>query len=166
MKINFQTIPENDLNAVLSIFKKAAEKIAKLKIDHWQYWHNPPKQKIDWVKDGLRAQEFNYIQDSSGNLLGIVRIQKDDLLYWGEQNEKSLYVHSFVIDDRFNHKGIGKIVLNAIAQKAKNENCQYLRLDADSKNPKLCSYYTKQGFTQVGKAKLPFSVYNLYQREV
>ncbi|MBQ0741131.1 GNAT family N-acetyltransferase, partial [Aquimarina celericrescens] len=61
---------------------------------------------------------------------------------------------------------LGKKILQQIAQHVQTEDCKYLRLDADSKNPKLCSYYEKQGFQKVGTKELPISVYNLYQKEL
>ena len=46
MNFTFQQITLKDLNTVLSLFKEAAEKIHKMKVDHWQYWKNPPKEKV------------------------------------------------------------------------------------------------------------------------
>ena len=54
-----------------------------------------------------------------------------------------------------------------IAEKnAKKNNFQYLRLDCDASNVKLCKYYENLGFILVGQKQLPLGVYNLYQKEL
>lgn len=166
MDINFSQIEITEKEIVLNLFKEAAIKIAKMNIDHWQYWKNPPLEKIEWVEEGIRKGEFYFIKNTDSTTIGMVRILKEDLLYWGKQEEKSLYIHSLVVKDKYGGKGIGQAILEQIKKEAKNSGCKYLRLDADSKNPKLCSYYEKQGFDKVGAKELPLSIYNLYQTEL
>ncbi|MCM5663373.1 GNAT family N-acetyltransferase [Galbibacter mesophilus] len=167
MTINFTPITIEDKATVLRLFKEAAEKIDKKGVDHWQYWKNPPAEKVKWVEEGLKNDEFFFIHDVQNNdTIGMVRILKEDLLYWGKQVKKAKYVHSLVIKENYNGKGIGTKVLKEIAQQAKNDSCEYLRLDADAKNPKLCNYYEKQGFKKVGTKQLPLSTYNLYEMEL
>ena len=134
--------------------------------DHWQYWKNPPSEKIEWVEDGIKNREFFFIKNTDATTIGMVRILKEDLLYWGKQKEKSLYIHSLVVKDKYAGQGIGQAILGQIENKAKNNGCKYLRLDADSENPKLCAYYEKQEFDNVGTKELSLSVYNLYQKEL
>lgn len=166
MEIKFRQITISDKNQVLSLFKAAAEKISKKNIDHWQYWKNPPLNKIEWVEDGILNKEFFFIDNSHGVCLGMVRILEEDKLYWGHKTDKAKYIHSLVVIEKFEGKGIGKIILQKIERMAKKNGYQYLRLDSDSKNPKLCHYYEKQGFKKKGTKKLPFSTYNLYQKEI
>ncbi len=166
MHIEFTQIYVEDKDFVLTLFKEAAIKIAKMNIDHWQYWKNPPLEKIKWVEEGIQNSEFFFIKNTNNDIIGMVRILKEDILYWGQQEEKSLYVHSLVVREDFNHKGIGKIILDKIEGIAKQEACIFLRLDAVATNTKLCNYYEKQGFSKVGTKKLTNSVNNLYQRSV
>ncbi|MBZ9778527.1 GNAT family N-acetyltransferase [Psychroflexus sp. CAK8W] len=166
MHLTFTPITKKDQEEVISMFQAAARKINKLNIDHWQYWKNPPSAKLKWVKDGIDNKEYYFIENADQQVIGMVRILEEDLMYWGEQVEKAKYVHSLVVKEEFNGQGLGKEILQQIAQQAKAEDCKYLRLDADSKNPKLCSYYEKQGFQKVGTKELPISVYNLYQKEL
>ncbi len=166
MNITFKQVEKKDKPTVLQLFRNAAEKINKLNIDHWQYWKNPPIEKIKWVDEGIQNNEFYFIQAFDGESLGMVRIMGEDLLYWGKQKEKATYVHSLVVTDKYNGKGIGNQIIQQIENNAKEDNCRYLRLDADSKNPKLCSYYEKLGFEKVGTKELPLSTYNLYEKEL
>ncbi|WP_194765814.1 GNAT family N-acetyltransferase [Tamlana sp. I1] len=166
MKITFTPIKITDKNKVLKLFKEAAEKISKKKIDHWQYWKNPPIDKIKWVEAGIVNNEFFFIKNTNAETIGMVRILDEDLLYWGKQEDQSKYIHSLVVIEEFEGKGIGKLVLQKIEHEAKDSGFEYLRLDADSKNPKLCNYYENQGFKKVGIKELPLSIYNLYQKEI
>ena len=166
MNITFKPIKIEDKSIVLNIFKKAAEKIKKMSIDHWQYWINPPQEKIKWVEEGISNNEFFFFNDLYGKNIGMVRILNEDLLYWGKQPRKAKYIHSLVVKEEYNGKGIGTKVLQKIENNAKKDNCKYLRLDADSKNSKLCKYYEELDFIKVGIKELPFSNNNLYEKEI
>ncbi|NQX92641.1 MAG: GNAT family N-acetyltransferase [Flavobacteriales bacterium] len=166
MKLFFIPIRENHLDNVLLLFKETAEKINRKKVDHWQYWLNPPEEKINWVKQGIQNEEFFFIKGAQNEDIGMVRILDEDILYWGHQPDASKYVHSLVIREEFNGKGLGRKVLEEIEHLARLDHCTYLRLDSDSKNPKLCIYYESLGFKKVGVSKQSLSEYNLYQKEV
>ncbi|MFD0931835.1 GNAT family N-acetyltransferase [Psychroflexus salinarum] len=166
MQLTFTPITKKDQEEVIHMFQAAADKINRMNIDHWQYWKNPPSEKIKWVEEGIENNEYFFVQNADQEIIGMLRILDEDLTYWGEQNEKAKYIHSLVVKEKFNGKGFGAQILEKVGKQAKKENCKYLRLDADSKNPKLCNYYEKQGFKQVGAKKLTISTYNLYQKEL
>ena len=166
MHLTFKPITKEDQEEVIHMFQAAADKISRMQIDHWQYWKNPPSEKIEWVKEGLANGEYFFVQNADQEIIGMLRILDEDLMYWGEQEEKAKYIHSLVVKEKFNGKGIGAQIIEKVATEAKENHCKYLRLDADAKNPKLCSYYEKQGFKQVGATKLTISTYNLYQKEL
>ena len=88
MNITFEIIEVKDRKIVLELLKKAAEKIEKVNVDHWQYWKNPPKEKIDWVDQGIENKEFFFIQELNGKNIEMVRMLKEDLMYWGKQEKK------------------------------------------------------------------------------
>jgi ribosomal protein S18 acetylase RimI-like enzyme len=164
MEILFEQITIDQKNEVLTLFKEAAEKISKKNIDHWQYWKNPPIEKIQWMEDGILNEEFFFVKTHNGQIIGMVRILENDILYWGPKADKAKYIHSLVVIEEYEGKGIGKAVLQKIENEAKQNGYQYLRLDCDSKNPKLCNYYEQQGFEKTGTKVLPLSKYNLYQK--
>ena len=166
MPLNFSPIAPTDLDQVIAMFQAAAKKINRLQIDHWQYWKDPPSDKIQWVKEGLANQEYHYVRNESGDIIGMLRILDEDFMYWGKQQEKAKYVHSLVVKEAYNGQGLGQQILEQVADLARQDRCRYLRLDADSKNPKLCQYYESMGFKQVGSTRQRISTYNLYQKEV
>ncbi|WP_452222004.1 GNAT family N-acetyltransferase [Lacinutrix salivirga] len=164
MDIFFKPIKSSDTPKVLHLFKSSAERIKKLNINHWHYWLNPPLEKIKWVEKGIQNNEFYFIQSTNEETIGMVRIMSEDELYWGKQENKALYIHSLVVTDTYNGKGFGSKIIKDIENRAKKDNCSFLRLDADSKNPKLCSYYKNLGFKKVGTKELPLSTYTLYEK--
>ncbi len=166
MKLHFKQIIDSDLPQVLNLFREAAEKIAKKNIDHWQYWKNPPQEKIDWVKEGISNHEFFFILNNNHQTIGMVRILKKDLLYWGEMNDNARYIHSLVISQQFSGQGLGAQIIQLIETIAKKESCQFLRLDCDAKNLGLCTYYEKLGFIPIGKKEMPLSINNLYEKDL
>ncbi|HUH18374.1 GNAT family N-acetyltransferase [Albibacterium sp.] len=166
MDFKLRQANREEIDKILSLFKLAAEKIAKMNIDYWQYWTNPPIEKVNWVKEGLLNHEFFFIESFQDEIIGMVRIMDKDLLYWGEMNDKAKYVHSLVISEEFEGHKIGKKVLERIENEAGENNYSFLRLDCDSKNVKLCRYYENQGFLKVGEKTLPLSIYNLYQKQI
>lgn len=166
MKIVFKQVENEDQQEVLQLFKDSAEKINKLNINHWQYWKNPPLEKIKWVEEGIKNNEFFFIQTFDGEYIGMVRIMEKDALYWGKQKDRALYIHSLVVKEKYNGKGIGAIIIQRIQNKANKTNCSYVRLDAETKNTKLCSYYERLGFEKVGVKELSLSTYNLYQKKL
>lgn len=162
----FQTIKESDLPEVLAMFKTAAERISKMNVDHWQYWKNPPQEKIEWVKEGIKNHEYFFVLNEENIKIGMLRILDEDLLYWGKQNETAKYVHSLVVKDEFTGKNLAKEILDKVETLAQKDDCKYLRLDCDSKNQKLCNFYENLGFKKVGEKELPLSIYNLYERKL
>ncbi|WP_299673378.1 GNAT family N-acetyltransferase [uncultured Tenacibaculum sp.] len=165
MNISFKLITPQQINSVLKLFKETAEKIHQKNINHWQYWKNPPIEKINWVKEGIQNEEFFFIENGDENM-GMVRIMTKDTLYWGEQEIPAKYIHSLVIREKYNGKGLGAIIIQQISDQAKKENYNYLRLDADSNNSKLCSYYENLGFKNVGIKKLALSTNTLYEKHL
>ena len=108
MQILFTPIQITDKDKVLNLFKEAADKIFRMGIDHWQYWKNPPPDKIHWVEQGILNGEFFFTQNEGGETLGMVRVLQEDILYWGKQEEKAVYVHSLVVREQFEGHGFGK----------------------------------------------------------
>ncbi|MDQ7917386.1 GNAT family N-acetyltransferase [Mesonia sp. MT50] len=141
MDIFFKQIHIDDKNKVLLLFKEAAEKISKKNVDHWQYWKNPPQEKIKWVEEGILNDEFFFVENSEQQNIGMLRILEEDFMYWGKQKDKAKYIHSLVVIEKLEGRGFGKMILQKVEKEAKKEGCKFLRLDSDSKNPKLCNYY-------------------------
>ena len=67
----------------------------------------------------------------------------------GDNEDRARYIHSLTIKEKFNGLGLGAAVLNEIEKEA--INCDYLRLDCDSKNPNFVLIIVTLGFRKVGE---------------
>lgn len=166
MSFSLKLASVTEIQSAFELLKHASVKLERKGIDQWHYWQNPPQEKIAWVQAGFEANEFYFIENDNGKVLGMVRISDKDLLYWGEQRVKAKYIHSLVVHEDYAGQQIGKQVVDMIKAVAKNSDCDYLRLDCDASNPMLCNYYTQQDFIKVSEKKLPLGIYNLYQKKI
>jgi ribosomal protein S18 acetylase RimI-like enzyme len=165
--MNFSIKPASvhQIPIALDLLKTAAQNLHSRKINQWSYWLNPPQEKMDWVKEGFQNKEFYFIYVDT-HLAGMFRLLENDELYWGKQQEKARYIHSLVIKKEFSGMQIGKKVIEQVKNEMKQNQIFILRLDCDSTNNELCSYYEKQGFIKVGEKEMPLSVNNLYEKKI
>ena len=168
MKIQFQKATVKDLKLILSFFKTASHSLKKKNISQWSYWQDPPRDKIEWVKDGLNRNEFYFVYNMSGDKIGMFRLLREDCLYWDEKGkEKGVrYIHSLVVKPEFTGHGIGKMAMQKIIDDLKTERIGKLRLDCDASNKLLCDYYANLGFLKVGSKKTLYSLNNLYEMSI
>ena len=155
----------NELDEALDMLKEAAKSLQSRKINQWEFWLNPPKEKINWVKEGFLNREFYFITQSA-EVVGMLRLLDKDHLYWGEELEEAKYIHSLVIKEKYAGKKIGEKVIEIISENALKNSIHILRLDCNAANSKLCNYYEKQGFVKVREKRMPHSLNNLYEKRL
>jgi ribosomal protein S18 acetylase RimI-like enzyme len=151
---------------VFDLFSATAQILARKKINQWKYWVNPPTEKVIWVEEGIKKEEFFFIVNQKQHTMGVVRVSNDDVLYWGQMNDKAKYIHSLIVKEEFSGLKLGTAVIKKIKEEAILDNVEYLRLDCDCTNKKLCKYYIDHGFTKVRVKELPLGKYNLYQQKI
>lgn len=151
---------------VLDLLKQAAIRLQRKGLSQWQNWLEPSPSDLEWIKEGFAAKEFYFIQNTDNEILGAIRILTEDLLYWGEQAEQALYIHSLTVLGKYAGQGIGQGIIDQVADQAAQSGCKWLRLDCNAGNSALCDYYEKQGFKQVGVRVFDDFSCNLYQRKV
>jgi len=166
MNFSLKHAHPTQIQTAFDLLKSASKTLQNKGVKQWDYWQNPPIEKINWVKEGFADNEFYFIENDDNTVIGMVRILEEDLTYWGKMNDNAKYVHSLIVDEKFSGNDIGSKVLIKIEQEAKTDNFDFLRLDCDASNDKLCAYYESQGFVNVGQKKLPLGVYNLYQKRL
>ena len=118
------------------------------------------------MTEGFRKGAFYFLEHNEWGTIGMVRIQEEDELYWGKQEETALYIHSLIVRSSFSGKRIGVQVIDRLLRMAAHRKILWLRLDCNASNPRLCKYYEDQNFKQVGIKKFEDFSCNLYQRKV
>lgn len=93
-----------------------------------------------------------------GIVVGTVTLNDTDKWVWGEEGSKSadaLYIHSLATSDDVRGEGIGEEVIDWVVGKAQREQRRAVRLDCSYTNPRLCGYYTLQGFQEIRRRDIP-----------
>ncbi|OIQ35210.1 MAG: hypothetical protein BM563_12010 [Bacteroidetes bacterium MedPE-SWsnd-G1] len=163
--MTFNQANKSDLTSIIQLLKNASIELEEKGIDQWKYWQNPPKEKIDWLKQGLLNNEFFFVTENE-RVIGMFRLLYEDELYWGKQNDKAGYIHSLVIKNEFKGRAFGNKIVAKIETYLLNNQVSLLRLDCVSNNKGLCSYYEKLGFKKVGEVQMPLSLNNLYEKKL
>lgn len=168
LKLTFEPAKTEQIQEVLNLFREISAQLKKKGLTQWSYWADPPEEKIQWVREGFEKGEFHFVLNEKREWVGMFRLLETDTLYWDEKGlEKQVrYIHSLVVKPEKSGEGIGAQVLNELASRLKRERVHKLRLDCDSSNARLCSYYEGQGFDKIGEKKTPFSVNNLYEKNL
>lgn len=166
MILTFKQAGTDKIQEVLDLFRQTSAQLKKKGLTQWSYWDNPPEDKIQWVREGFEKREFFFVYNEKMDWIGIFRLLESDTLYWDEKGLEPYvrYVHSLVIKPGRSGEGIGAHLLKILVEDLKKQGVRKLRLDCDSSNPGLCSYYEQQGFVKIGEKQTPFSVNNLYER--
>lgn len=157
--------PLNEFSVALNLLKIAASRLQEKGLEQWDYWLNPPEERLLWAQNGFDNQEFYFLKIQT-QTIGMYRLMTEDLLYWGKQETTTYYIHSLVIIPEFKGNNLGAQIIDNVYQLALKNGMSYLRLDCNASNPALCHYYEKLGFKKVGTKLMAHSLNCLYEIKV
>ncbi|HMP28502.1 MAG TPA: GNAT family N-acetyltransferase [Saprospiraceae bacterium] len=155
-----------DLPLCLQFLYDAALRLKNRHIEQWQYWLDPPKDKVEWVKKGIENGEFYKVYNENDQIIAMFRLLSSDDLYWGPKDDNARYIHSLVVSDNAIGNGIGKSIIKTIEKNILAEGIELLRLDCNATNKELCAYYENLGFLKVGTVQMPYSLNALYEKKL
>lgn len=156
----------NEINKGLSLLREAALWLRDNNINYWQNWLNPSKEHIAWIKQGFDNKEFYFVENERFEIMGMFRLQFEDEVFWGKNNDKAGYIHSFTIDRNFKGNQIGYSVLCSIEELLSKINFRILRLDCSPDIRRLCKYYEDFGFIQRGIITVHNEKLQLYEKTI
>lgn len=163
--MTFKQVTISDLKTILSMLKSASEELSQKGVEQWSYWQSPPKEKIEWLKQGLLNNEFFFVYYKNQQV-GMFRLLYKDELYWGKQNNPAGYIHSLVIKSDYKGQEFGSKIIERVQKELIYKKIELMRLDCVSHNKRLCGYYEKLGFKKVGVVQMPLSLNNLYEKKI
>jgi ribosomal protein S18 acetylase RimI-like enzyme len=148
---------------VLALLKSAALWLRERDIDYWQNWLEPPAHHLAWVDEGLVAGQFRIV-DVEGAPAGCLRLQPDDEMFWGRRDDSAGYVHFLTVDRALAGRGLGRLILDAVAGDLEASGASFLRLDCGVGVVGLRRYYESCGFVAVSEATVDGEDHVLYER--
>jgi len=163
--LKIRLVRKFEIEYVLLFLKEAAVWLESKGIDYWQNWQSPEKIYKEWIQEGLDNNEFYFVQKDLVPI-GMFRLQWNDELFWGKQEDNAGYIHSFTTDRRYYGKEIGKHILRIIEEMCRDNKKKYLRLDCGVAIHGLCEYYEKYGFKSVGEVEVGGELLRLYEKEI
>ena len=164
-KLEISPAGKNQFHEIFNLLKIATIDLKSREINQWSYWLDPPKEKLDWIKNGHQKGEFYFIT-MDDEILGMYRLSTEDLLYWGKQQQASYFIHSLIVHPKYKGLKIGAYILKEIEYLAQKNDIHLLRLDCDASNKNLCKYYLNQGFVKVNEKQMKLSLNNLYEKKI
>lgn len=90
----------------------------------------------------------HYVLAFSGeDAAGTARLTRDDFLYWPDAvGERALYLHRLAVRRAHAGSAVSGALLQAGLERARDAECDFLRLDCRADVPRLRDLYTRQGF--------------------
>jgi ribosomal protein S18 acetylase RimI-like enzyme len=147
-----QTAREADAAILLALREAAARWQVRNGIVQW----SPGEVGPDEITAQVAAGEWLVLrgQDAGGNsdrVRAACRLVWSDQAVCGEQPDDAGYVHGLVIDRAHAGAGLGRRLLDLVAERARGTGRPFLRLDCVEGNPRLRRYYREIGFREVGR---------------
>jgi RimJ/RimL family protein N-acetyltransferase len=151
--LTLQAATMEDIPSVVALLETAARWLHNKGI---QQWESPlPASFLNFMKDEARAGRVFTVRAGEGNEpIATFRIAYHDKQRWHDNGlDCALYVYSLALRNDLHGAGIGVSIIDAIKQRAAQEQRRWLRLDCWSLNSRLKRYYAALGFTEVGNIK-------------
>jgi GNAT superfamily N-acetyltransferase len=100
----------------------------------------------------------NYLNEMIPNSYGMVIVKEKNITiglsgFWINTKlwcGKYLELDNVIVSERYRNKGVGNLISNFLEQKAKENNCLIMALDAYTNNFPAHKFYYNQGFVPKG----------------
>ena len=163
MKIRPAT--NNDLARVVEIANFCADHMISKGIFQWDK-NYPCKETF---QSDLEEGSL-YLIENKKEVLGCICISLiiDDFyksVKWLTKTHKNVYIHRLAIHPNYQGKGLALKLMDFANEIAIKNNCESIRLDTFSGNPRNNKFYLLQGYTKIGEiyfrnqSDMPFNCY-------
>jgi len=152
-ELEFIKADKSRIDIALDLLKEAALWLGEKKIDYWQEWINPSERSRNWVKQGFDFGQF-YFTVLNNEVVGMFSLRMENELVWGKRANKIGYVHAFTTKRAYAGKGLGKRILDKIADECRKKGLDFIRLDCGAEVLRLRKYYEDYGFKFIREKKV------------
>lgn len=133
-----------DIDAIFSFYDDA---IAFQKTVFKKHWKGFDRSMIE--HELAKGRQWKILVN--GVIACIFEVEFADPLIWKEKNDDAaIYLHRIVSSSKFRGNNFMLHIVAWSHEYARQNNCQYIRMDTWGDNPRLIAYYVKSGFNHVG----------------
>jgi protein-tyrosine phosphatase len=159
-RLIFRRAASEDFEALHAIMLDASRWLMSRGIDQWAWVQKPVGQKF--LRERLQNAEV-YLAFIRDEPVATVSVQWEDDDIWGERGRDGLagYVHGLAVTRSASGRRMGRTLIDFAAGVILANGRNILRLDCMAANPRLRSYYTQIGFTEVGEHHSPKTGFDL-----
>jgi GNAT superfamily N-acetyltransferase len=125
--------------------------------DNGDWYVNTQYSKENILKELLEENSEYYFVVYNDEIIGNLRIIWDEKLE-GLHQEKQVKLHRIYLHKKTQGKGIGKMLLTWLEQKAYKKRYNCIWLDAMDEQPQAFQFYKKQGYTYHSHTFLPYQL--------
>lgn len=159
---NFKIVPAkmDDIDTVLAILDEAASWIIEQKLPSvWMPGRFSREAFLDEISSG--EVHVGLVDEKPA---GTITLQWSDLVFWGEQQPNSGYVHKLAVRPVYAGQKIGLEMLKWAEATARKAGKRFLRLNCLAEDRKIRDYYERAGFLYKGDVMGPRAMATLYEK--
>ena len=152
-KIIFRKAIENDIDSITSIYEEVHEEIESGKI--WIGWIKGVYPTRDTVVAAIERDDLFVMEEEEKIVgVGIVNQQQNDVYrethwkYPAPDNEV-MVLHTLAVSPKMARKGYGSKFIKFYEVYAKENGCDFLRMDTNERNTNARALYKKLGYDEV-----------------
>ncbi len=159
---HFKVVPAKpeDIDTVLGILDEAAAWIVEQKLP--SVWKPGEFSRETFLEQISRGEVHFGLVD--GKPAGTITLQWSDLVFWGEQQPDSGYVHKLAVRPVYAGQKIGLEMLKWAEAAAREAGKRFLRLNCLAADKKIRDYYERVRFLYKGDVVPPKAVAALYEK--
>ena len=149
--MDFKPLTKNELQKIMAIARSCGKHLESQGI---YQWHEHYPAESDFQND----LDLNRLWGcwEKDQLLGfVVYTQQMSPAYkevpWECEQSPNAYVHRLAVDPAFQRRGIASAMMSFCEDKAMENSCKSIRLDAYSRNPINLNFYEQRNYSRCGE---------------
>ncbi len=154
---------ENNNDALLLF-----EYLFQEKLNQYSYQFTLVYDEDGKVKGSVTGYDGAFLENYRNNVLNYIeqKYNVTNLNLDNESNPNEFYIDTLSVNPNFQGSGIGMKLIEAITEKAKNENHKKIGLLVAEKNPNAKKLYLRLGFKLIGSKNLGGFLYDHLQKNI
>jgi GNAT superfamily N-acetyltransferase len=139
----------DDAAAVHALYEEAAAFLTARGLRQWL----PGAWTSDAISQAIARGEI-FVARSGSRLAALLSLVDEDLEIWGASDGTALYLHKLTVARASASEGLGRRLLDWVADEARRRGRLRVRLDCVASNTFLRRYYAAAGFAECGEVDL------------